>query len=195
VFTPVDAPEFLVFAVIDNVQDRSRTAGGTLGPILRVFMEDLILQQNLPPSEGDYRDTWVSPVLGLETMPDFSGQRVTDVVRNLINRDIAFQIHGGGTVISSHFPGPGRSMPQPRGIPVQIHTDPATYIEGAMTVMPNVVGLNAEQAHEFIRDAMLMPVMFGGVGARTDYEVYRQYPAAGTEVEQNMQVMLRVQRR
>jgi stage V sporulation protein D (sporulation-specific penicillin-binding protein) len=195
VYTPVENPEFLILAVIDNVRESGRTAGNTLGPILRVFLEDLIVLRNLPPSEGEHMEDWQSPVLGLEPMPDFSGEHVNDVVRNLINLGIAFQIHGSGSIINSHFPAPGRSMPQPHGIPVQLHTDPLTYMEGGMTVMPNIEGLNAEQAHAFIRDAALIPVHFGGTGNREDYTVYRQYPAAGTEIPQNMQVMIRVRRR
>ncbi|MCL2189517.1 MAG: penicillin-binding transpeptidase domain-containing protein [Defluviitaleaceae bacterium] len=197
IYTPVENPEFLIFMVIDHVQESGRTAGNTIAPILRVFLEDLIILRNLPPSEGEHAGDIRSPVLGLDPMPDFTGYRVTEVVRNLINRNIAFQVNGGGTVVTSQFPAAGRSMPQPHpaGIPVQIFTDPATYIEGRMTVMPHVEGLNAEQAHNFIRDAMLQPVMFGGEGARDEYEVYRQFPAAGAELEQGMHVMLRVRPR
>ncbi|MCL2602888.1 MAG: penicillin-binding transpeptidase domain-containing protein [Defluviitaleaceae bacterium] len=194
IFTPVENPEFLIFAVIDNVIP-GMTAGNTLAPILRAFTEDLILLRNLPPSEGPYMEDWHSPVLGLEPMPDLNGQRVTDVVRNLINQGILFQIHGGGTIVDHHFPAAGFSMPQPNSIPVQLHTDPTTRAEGGMTFMPNVVDLNAEQAHEFVRDALLMPILFGGEGERANYEVYRQFPAPGTEVPQGMQVMLRVRRR
>lgn len=86
-------------------------------------------------------------------------------------------------------------MPQPGGIPVQIHTDPATYIPGGMTVMPNVTGMNAAQALEFLRDATYIPHWFGGEGELSEYEIYRQYPAAGTETEQGMHVMMRVRRR
>ncbi|MCL2202706.1 MAG: penicillin-binding transpeptidase domain-containing protein [Defluviitaleaceae bacterium] len=196
IFTPVENPEFLIFGIIDNVE-QGRTAGNTLAPILRAFLEDLIVLRNLPPSEGPYREDWVSPVIGQELMPDFRGYRAVDMVRNLVNRGVAFQVHGGGSVVYSHFPGPGRSMPQayPQGIPVQIHTDPTTYTEGGMTFMPNVTGLNAAQALELIRDAAFVPAWFGGTGELNEYEVYRQYPAAGTEVEQGMSAMLRVRRR
>ncbi|MCL2499660.1 MAG: penicillin-binding transpeptidase domain-containing protein [Defluviitaleaceae bacterium] len=194
VYTPVENPEYLILAVIDNVVETNRTAGNTLAPIIRVFLEDLILLKNLPPSEGTHTEDLQSPVLGLEPMPDFVGDRVVDVVRNLINRGIAFEVHGGGTIVSSHLPAaaPGRPLPQPNSIPVHLHTDPTTRVEGAMTFMPNVEGLNAEQAHEFIRDNLLIPIPFGGEGERANNEVYKQYPAAGTEVPQGMQVMIRV---
>jgi stage V sporulation protein D (sporulation-specific penicillin-binding protein) len=195
IYTPVENPEFLIFAVIDTVHERERRAGGTLGPILRVFMEDLIVARNLPPSEGPYMEDWISPVIGQEPMPDFRGYRAVDVARILTNRDINFQVLGGGTVVSGHHPAPGRPMPQPNSVPVQLLTDPATYAEGSMTVMPNVTGLNASQALEFIRDAMLIPTWFGGTGELGEYDVYRQYPAAGTEVEQGMTTILRVRRR
>jgi stage V sporulation protein D (sporulation-specific penicillin-binding protein) len=195
IYTPVENPQYLIFAVIENVRETERTAGGTLGPILRDFLENMILIKSLPPSEGPYMEDWQSPILGLEPMPDFAGDRVVDVVRNLINNNVLFEVHGGGTIVSHHLPAVGFSMPQPNSIPVQLHTDPATRTEGGMTFMPNVVGQTADQAQNFVNDMLLVPVLFGGVGARTDYEVYRQFPAAGTEVPQGMQVMLRVRRR
>jgi stage V sporulation protein D (sporulation-specific penicillin-binding protein) len=195
IYTPVENPEFLVYIVAENVE-HGRTAGNTLAPILRGFMEDLIILRNMMPSEGPFADEWHSPVLGLEAMPDFTGMRVNDVVRNLIARGVAFQIHGGGTVVTHTWPGhaPGRTIPQPGSIPVQIHTDRATAIPGGMTVMPYVVGLNAVDAFNHVRDALFVPQWFGAEGALTDYEVYRQYPAAGTEAEQGMEIILRVRR-
>jgi stage V sporulation protein D (sporulation-specific penicillin-binding protein) len=195
VYTPVENPEFIILGVIDNVQEAGRTAGNTLGPILRGFLEELILIKNLPPSEGPYVDDWQRPVLGQELMPDFAGDPVADVVRNLINRDINFQIHGGGSVVDHHFPAPGRSIPQANSIPVQLYTDSATRIPEGMTFMPNVTGLPATQAMDFIRDAALIPVWSGGDGELAHYEVYRQYPSAGTETVQGMQVLLRMRRR
>jgi stage V sporulation protein D (sporulation-specific penicillin-binding protein) len=191
IFTPVENPEFLIYAVIENVE-HGRTAGNTLAPILRRFLEEVIIIRSLPPSEGAYVEDWQSPVLGLEPMPDFTDQRVNDVVRNLVNLGLAFQIRGGGTVVTSHFPAPGRTRPQPGSIPVQLHTHPSTYIPGGMAVMPNVVGLTATQALDFVRDATFVPHWWGGTGELANYEVYRQYPAPGTEAEQGMDVMLRV---
>ena len=195
IYTPVENPEFLIFMMIENVE-QGRTAGQTIAPILRSFLEELIIQRNMPPSEGPYLEYRHNPVLGLEPMPDFTDARVNDVVRNLINRGIAFQIHGGGTTVAYTFPAPGRSLPQPSpvGIPVQIHTDPTTYLPGQMTVMPNLIGLNAAQANDFARDAAFLPVWFGGSDVLAEYEVYRQYPAPGTETEQGMQVLLRARR-
>jgi beta-lactam-binding protein with PASTA domain len=140
-------------------------------------------------------DEWQGPVIGQNIMPDFVGHRALDVIRNLVNQGINYQVHGGGTVITSHFPAPGFSMPNPHGIPVHLHTDPATRIAGGMTFMPNVVGLNASQALEFVRDAVLVPAWFGGEGELGGYDVYQQFPVAGTELEQGVSVMLRVKGR
>jgi stage V sporulation protein D (sporulation-specific penicillin-binding protein) len=195
VYTPVENPEFLIYIVAENVTP-GIAAGSTLGPIMRGFLEELIILRSMPPSEGPYIEDWRSPVLDLERMPDFVGFRVKDVAENLITRGIPFQIIGGGTIVTSTFPGaePGRTLPQPGGIPVQIHTDPLTYVYGSMSTIPHLVGLSATQANAFAIDARFVPVWFGGDGALTDYEVTHQYPAAGTIAEQGMKIMLRVRR-
>jgi len=195
IYTPIENPEFLIFAVVENVENRDLTAGMVLAPILRNFLEDLILMRNMPPSMGEYMYDWNAPVVGQEIMPDFAGYRISDVARNLVNLGINFQVQGGGSIVTGHFPAAGRSMPQPHSIPVQLQTDPTTAITGGMTFMPYVVGMNAAQAHEFVRDAVLIPVLFGGEGERINYEVYQQFPMAGTEIEQHMSVILRVRRR
>ncbi|MCL2364661.1 MAG: penicillin-binding protein 2 [Defluviitaleaceae bacterium] len=194
IYTPVENPEFIIFIVAENVE-QGRTAGNTLAPVLRSFLQELIIMRNMPPSEGPYLEYDTSPVIPVHPMLDFTGHRVSDAVRNLVNLEIGFQIVGGGTVITHTFPGPDNTRPLPWTIPVQIHTDPATAIPGGMTVMPDVVGLYGDIASQFVRDATFIPMWFGGTTELANYVVYRQYPAPGTVVEQGIQTILRMRRR
>jgi len=193
IYTPVENPEFIILIMAENVE-QGRTAGNTLAPVLRSFLQEMIVMRNMPPSEGDYIEYNTSPVLQLEPMIDFTGVRVADAVRNLVNLEIGFQVHGGGTVIAHTFPGPTNTRPQPWTIPIQIHTDPNTYLAGGMSVMPDVVGMDAALAIQFVRDATFIPRLFGGTGAVVNYIVYRQYPAGGTVLEQGTETILRMRR-
>jgi len=213
-YTPVENPEFIVLMVIDHVEDRSLSSGTTVAPIVRDFFEDLIQLRSLRPSDGPYaEEVWQPMVGGGGVMPDFSGLRVIDVVSNLNNMNLDFQIVGSGTTVSSHIPHPGRPMPTTASI--ILYTDD---IRGEnMVSVPNVEGLTLAQAELILGEAMLRGVRAtGGRGgsdtgsytpgtahaveieegrsAELPYIIYRQFPAPGTEVEQGLQVRLRVRR-
>jgi len=215
-YTPVENPEFIVLMVIDHVEDRSMSSGNTVAPIVREFFQDLIQLRSLRPSYGPYAADVLQPMTAVGgAMPDFSGQRVTDVVRNLNNMNLDFHIVGDGTIISNHIPHPGRQMPDTA--PVIIYTYPETRGDNMVSV-PNVEGMTVAQANLILGEAMLTAVFASGgrgdsdsgnytpgtahavereAGAGGDlpsYTIYRQFPPAGTEVEQGLQIRLRARR-
>jgi len=217
-YTPVENPEFIVLMVIDHVEDRTRSSGNTVAPIVRDFFQDLIQMRSLPPSDGPYaQDHWQPMLAGGELMPDFTGQRVTDVVRNLNNQNLDFLIVGEGTVVSNHIPNPGRPMPQTAV--VILYTDPETSVDN-MVVVPNIEGLPVAQAGVILGESMLQGILVTGTGIRENggegaytpgtghaverepgaggelpqYYIYRQFPAPGTVVEQGLHVRLRTRR-
>jgi len=214
-YTPVDNPEFIVLMVIDHVEDRSLSSGTTVAPIVREFFEDLIQMRSMRPSYGPYAEEYWQPMIaGGEIMPDYTGQRVTDVVRNMNNLNLDFHIVGGGTVVSSHIPPAGRPMPQTA--PVIIYTDPETRTD-YMVIVPDVEGLPVAQAEMILGESMLWAVLVTGTRGASDgyytpgtaqavereqgtsaerpsYYIYRQFPPPGTEVEQGLQVRLRTGR-
>jgi len=214
-YTPVENPEFIVLMVIDHVSDRTLSSGRTVAPIVREFFEDLIQLRSIRPSDSPYEAHW-QPLLPVgELMPDFTGQSVVDVVRTLNNMNLDFHITGGGTIVSSHTPTAGRPMPQTAL--VVLNTDPETRTEN-MIIVPNVEGLPVAQAEMILGDAMLTAVLETGRRTRgnsSDYDpgtahaverdananadlpaytIYRQFPAPGAEVEQGLQVRLRLER-
>ena len=211
-YTPVVNPEFIVLMVIDHVEDTTLSSGTTVAPIVREFFEELIQIRSLRPSDGPYAyEHWTTMIVRGEEMPDLTGQRVLDVVRNLNNQHLDFQIVGNGTVVSSHMPPHGRPMPQ--RIPVILYTDPETRVENMVTV-PRVEGLPVAQAEMLLSEVLLTAVLAtdrqndcdaedftpgtaqaeerepGGSNELPPLYIYRQFPAPGTEVEQGFQVRL-----
>ena len=209
-YTPVENPEFIVLMVIDHVENEDLSSGTTVAPIVREFFEELIQIRNLPPSDGPHAYAHIDNRPASELMPDFSGQRLLDVVRNLNNRDLDFTIVGTGTVVSHHIPPPDRIMP--KNVPVILYLDSSTRNEENMVIMPDVEGLPIAQAELIILEAQLEAVLV--TNRRTDessgdytpgtayaevriptsgpppYIIYRQFPQPGTEVERGLQVRL-----
>ena len=155
-YTPVENPEFLVLMVIDHVYDPNDQlfAGNTVVPVVRQFFEELIRMRGLQSSDGTYDLGDWEIAMGAEIMPDFTGQRLSDVVRNLTNLGYGgFQVVGSGTHISHTIPAAGRIMPQ--NAPIFFHMDESTRIDSQMTLVPDVVGQSAEQAGTLISAAGL----------------------------------------
>jgi len=212
-YTPVHNPEFIVLMTIDHVEDRSMSSGVHVAPIVRGFFEELIQIRNLRPSEGPYVDNWQAMHTGGHVMPDFSGDRLLDVVRNLNNMGddgLDFLISGTGTVITHHVPAPGMPMPQ-TGM-VILYLDPDTVVDD-MVLVPHVMGLPVAQAESVLLDLQLTAVLATGrqndfdpndftpgtaqaeerdnsSGEASPYSIAGQFPAPGTMVERGFQVRL-----
>ena len=220
-YTPIEDPEYIVLMIIDSIDDETAMAGSVLAPIMRHFMEDLINLRNLQPSDGPYAlYAWQAAHAPAAVMPDFSGQRLVDVVRNLnIASEGGYHVVGRGTIIQRTIPAAGQPMPQ--STPIFFHMDPDTAIEGAMVSVPDVDELTLEMATQFLNDADLPVAVVRSERRRLDegeffphtrgaefiddeedeeptvqrtYYVYRQFPLPGIEVEMGTEVLLRVRR-
>jgi len=178
-FTPVENPEFLVLLVVDRIDSETYGgAGGQLGPRTRRLVEEIINIRALQPSDGpNALDYWQAHTASADTMPDFSGMRLADAVRNLSNRgNGGYQVVGSGTIVSHTIPQQGRPMPQ--NIPVLFHMEPDTRIEGQMVIVPDLTAGNVTvaQAEAILReiglpavliDSMVMASNFNPEDART----------------------------
>ena len=215
-YTPVENPEFIILMTIDGYYSDVASSGGVLAPIVRRFLLDLIEMRNMQPSDGpDAFYDWRAAMSETPTMPDFSGQRLSDVVRSFNVNAGGYQVVGTGITISHHIPAPGQPMPQ--NAPVFFHMDAESRVEGLMTIVPDVEGLTVEQARFLLNEAGLpvstrrserpawvdddaSPFTARPVPrdpdeegqASTVYVVYRQFPAPRTEVERGTEVLLRI---
>jgi stage V sporulation protein D (sporulation-specific penicillin-binding protein) len=214
-FLPVESPQYLVLLTIDRIENEdNRFAGGTVSPIMREFLLDLIRLKNIQPTSDD---DIVTPDLFGTPMPDYSGQRLTDVVRNIINMGTSsYLVVGGGTMISHHWPAPGHPMPE--NSPIIFYTDSETRISERMATVPDVVGLTADTANLLLLESGFPPVLitdrrqnandndFRPYTARPEqldtstpaapaapipYTVHQQFPSSGSEIERGTQVIIR----
>jgi len=222
-FTPVENPEFLVLMVVDQICDITYGgAGAELGPRVRNIIEEIINIRGMQPSDGPYAlDYWRTHVLGTEVMPDYSGQRLADAVRDLSNRSNGgYQVVGSGTRISHTVPTPGRPMPE--NAPVFFHMDADSRIDQQMVIVPNLVGLTVNQAEIILREFGLPITLLNSLVTTVNpdagtprttnrlteeereaegispavqetfpYVIYQQFPTAGAELERGTMVMLR----
>jgi len=209
-FLPLDNPQFLVLLTIDRIRDvNNRFAGSTLAPIMREFMMDLIHLRNIQPT-GDAH-VFASEFAGTP-MPNLEGMRLADAARDISNLGTGgYQVVGGGTIVSHHWPAPGQTVPETS--PVILYTDPYSRIPERMTTAPTLIGLPATQAQFLLEEAGLPGILFtnrpeppdtdqwpatAGSGPASEtptaplpYIVYQQFPVAGSEIEIGTPVILR----
>ena len=222
-FTPLENPEFLVIMVAHRVcQDTfPGGAGAHIGPRVRDLFMEIINIRGLRASDGPYaHEHWEAHVAPADVMPDYSGVRLADAVRDLSNRSNGgYQVVGGGTRVSHTFPTPGRPMPE--NAPVFFHMDSASRIDQQMTIVPDLTGMNIHQAEAMLRELGLPIVLLSSLelqlpqligtphtrGRLTEeelaagaaqpqqetmpYVIYQQFPEAGTELERGTMVMVR----
>ena len=216
VYTPVENPDIVMLIIIDSIKEQGRhvTSGTILAPVVRRFMTDLIAIRHIPPIDGTIVDSGAQEAIML--MPDFSGQRLADIVPslNIVNPG-GYHVTGRGTIIQSTIPLPGQPMPQ--NSPVFFTMDPNSVVAPAMVSVPNVVGLTLSSATQFFEDVGLRvatarserPTPVEGefypntarptqreedesTTQQADMFVYRQFPAPGTEIERGTEVLLRI---
>lgn len=221
-FTPVENPELIVLKVVHRICANSYGgAGGELSPRTAALLEQIIAYSGMPPSDGPYAlETWHQHTTP-ETMPDYSGWRLSDAVRDLSNRSGigGYQVIGSGSVVSRTMPEPGRPMPQ--NAPVFFHMETGTELDGQMVSMPNLIGLTATQAQAILHEFGLPLILLDSIGAlgsmengeaRTTnpltaeewaeeveqsppelihYVIYSQYPSADTVIARGTPVMIR----
>ncbi|MCL2225280.1 MAG: penicillin-binding transpeptidase domain-containing protein [Defluviitaleaceae bacterium] len=213
-FFPVDNPQFLVLLTIDRVEDTNyRFAGSTVAPIMREFLLDLIQLRNIRATVDT--DSPAAELAGTP-MPNFENRRLLEAVRDLVNMEIGYQVVGGGTVISHHWPAPGHPIPE--NSPIIFYTDPETRTPELMVTVPDIEGLPAETARFLMDEARLTGVVFRNradtgnnaesmphtsraeplpyyhitaAPAPVPYIVHQQFPAAGSEVEHGTQIIIR----
>lgn len=220
-FTPVENPEFLILMVAHRVCDSVGGAGSNIGPRVRDLFMEIINIRGLRPSDGPYaHEHWEAHIAPADVMPDYSGMRLADAVRDLSNRSNGgFQVVGSGTRISHTVPVPGRPMPE--NSPVFFHMEAGTRIDQQMSIVPNLIGMNINQAEAMLREMGLPIVLLSSLelqlpqltgtphtrGRLTEeelaayaahtqqapmpYVIYQQFPDAGTELERGTMVMVR----
>lgn len=219
-FMPVDNPQFLTIMMIGPVDGSIYPgAGAIVGPRVASFFQDVIDIRGLRPEDSHAEEVWREHTTQL--MPDYSGIRLVDAVRDLNQRsEGGFAVIGEGTVVHSTVPPPG--SPMPLTAMVFFNMKSGTRIEGQMVFVPNVTGISLEQANSALREAGLPLATISSLASRLDldvdsggltgrltpeelaeymegetapvaYVVYQQFPSAGTEVERGTLVMLRAQ--
>jgi stage V sporulation protein D (sporulation-specific penicillin-binding protein) len=213
-YTPVENPEFIILGVLDHIADSSLTSSATVVPMVTEAMYEIIRYRNMRPSaNGGLFDERAGSQTSV--MSDYSGMPLLEVVRNLNNLGIDYLISGSGTVVDHHIPAAGQIAPTTA--PVYLYLDAASFIEGQMAVVPNVVGMTMEKAEAFIQEALFTPVSFldrpaasddfmgdpvttgaipmdaNGEAAPTPQGyVYKQFPSPGAVITKGTEIKLRL---
>lgn len=171
---PIDDPEYLVFAVLDDPRWDRDYASEIVAPMVGNIISE------------------IAPYLGVPTDPDYVApdtvlvqncidNRWSTAQMNLNKVGLAHQIIGSGNTILYQYPYGGTNVPA--GSTIYLYTEATT---GTMTTVPDVSGRTAEFAQQMLRAANLNVDFSGDENGR----VTAQDIAAGQSVEYGTVVTL-----
>ena len=171
---PIDDPEYLVFAVLDDPRWDRDYASEIVAPMVGNIISE------------------IAPYLGVPTDPDYVApdtvlvqncidNRWSTAQMNLNKVGLAHQIIGSGNTILYQYPYGGTNVPAVSTI--YLYTEATT---GTMTTVPDVSGRTAEFAQQMLRAANLNVDFSGDENGR----VTAQDIAAGQSVEYGTVVTL-----
>ncbi|MCL2708287.1 MAG: penicillin-binding transpeptidase domain-containing protein [Defluviitaleaceae bacterium] len=219
-YTPVENPEYIVLAILDNIADTQLLSSVTVAPMVRELLWQIIQYKNMRPSDGSSMQHALQENDDRTVLADYSGMGLAEVIKMLNNLGIDYQTVGQGTVVARTTPAAGRIAP--KDVPLFIYLDPASVYEDDMAFVPNVTGMTEAQGIEMIKQANLVPIVFidkpdgSGAGLQEGgpttyypafandendpadiyddglYTIYQQYPAADSHIQKWSQVKIKV---
>lgn len=180
-FAPADDPEIILLMMADEPDKSINYYGGAVvAPYARTVMADVL------PYLGYYPETSNSVESNNVTVPMLQDKSVEDTKATLTDLGLEYEIVGSGTTVIRQCPATGSSIA--KGGLVLVYTDDAAepqYVE-----VPDVLGKNASEAEQILRNAGLNIVTIGVSADNPKARVQFQSEQAGILVETGTVVSL-----
>lgn len=143
-----DNPEYLALAVIHKPKDYS---DGVISPVpmIREFFLKLINYKAIPPSNPNNVDKEVISKSDEIILKDYSNKRLQDVIKELNNLGLNYQIVGsGGDTVIKHFPIGNTKISKNSEVLLYVDTLDKNK---ELQVVPDVLNLSVEEAKEILQ--------------------------------------------
>jgi stage V sporulation protein D (sporulation-specific penicillin-binding protein) len=173
-FAPADNPKVAVLVILDEPHASNNFGGVIAAPVEGEIMADIL------PYLGVQPQYTVAELQQMDVKtPDVHGMQLTDASRTLRNASLTNRIVGNGQTVLGQVPAAGQ--PIPHGGTVILNT--GTEAIPSNVIVPNVVGLDANQVNQALAAVRLNIKLIGVGGKSPGLQSYQQEPAAGTKVQ------------
>lgn len=175
-FAPVDNPEVLVLALLDQPAQRDESSAA---PMLKEIMEKTIKYLGIEPISGMSELHEEDSII----LDDFSGLQIMEANLSLSMLNLDVEVIGSGSVVERQFPQAGAEIKAGDKITIW-----AKRVEGSQKVStPNLVGANYDEANAILNDLGLVPVVEGSQTGT----VISQEPQEGTDIDAGGSIKLK----
>ncbi len=197
-YLPVEDPEIIAMALIDRPAFATEGGSASAAPMLKAVLQKIINYKAIKPSSGDSTEN-----LDLESnsfvLKDYKGLKVGETIKSLNSYKLDFKIIGNGNVVTSTTPQAGAGVSPGTTIYLTVIDDD----EGELVPVPNVIGLTAIEATEFLLQAGFVPVVDDKSpvsendeakpeGEVVEKRVYEQMPGPDIKLRKGIEIKLKV---
>lgn len=180
-YIPVDNPEYIVMTVIHKPETYADGVT-TAAPMIKSMMESIIKYKSIEPSADSGDSTTASS--GKVTVGDYKGTSLFNTLYELDSSGLEYEVVGTGNTVTNQVPAAGTEVD--RGSKLLIYVTKGEDEKAGIKV-PDVRGLNYEEAVKAITDAGLSAVIKGD---EENGIVKKQSPVYGVFVEEGSEVTL-----
>ncbi|ONI42239.1 hypothetical protein AN396_01950 [Candidatus Epulonipiscium fishelsonii] len=171
-YAPIQDPEIILLIIFDEIPPQINVGG----QIPRVFNE--ILTPILPYLGIQNKDLY-TPTLNVVTIPNLVEKDIYTAIETLNEKDLNYNVKGGGNIIFEQYPPAGTNLPQ--NFKVTLYTD--TDKPNELINVPYLIGLSIEDAKEILGESLKIEGAISG-------EISSQIPKANTKIEKNSKIIV-----
>ena len=170
-YAPSYDPEVLCLLVVDEPTKGSIYGSTIAAPYVSKILAEVLPYMGIEPK---YTEKELSKMN--ITVKNYSGMSLDQAKKMIGEAGLTYEIIGDGTSVVSQVPASGSKMSKDNGR-IILYTE--TTSESATAVVPDVLGLTAEQANKKLTDAGLN-VRISGTTMGSNTVVYSQSLTVGT---------------
>lgn len=148
-YLPVENPDVIVMTVIHKPEGYNDEGGDVSpGPMLREILVNIINYKSIAPSY-DTGDEDSEAGENEVTLPDYSGEDLSDTLTSLIDKGLDYELIGNGDKVVKHFPAGNTVVARGTKILLNITSDQ----NSTLASVPDVTGMTGEKAEKALNDA------------------------------------------
>lgn len=170
---PANDPKVLVLVTIDEPTGDLHQGSQIAAPVVRDIIEDTLRYMGV---EQQFSAEELATMQA--TVPEVRGLGVTEAKAQLTNEGFGVKVVGNGDTVLEQLPKPTASLSKSSN--VILYTEDA---EASKVTVPDVTGMNIDQARRTLIDAGLnMEILGSSADDSSNTPALKQDPVAGTEV-------------
>lgn len=181
---PIDNPQIICMVILDEPTGENYYGGVITAPAAGGIIKDVMQYYGIEPQYTDEELQEMDT-----TVPDVVAKTAEDAKKILESFGLKGIINGSGTHVVSQAPAAGEKVKNNSGVIIYLGDESQT----PKIRVPDVGGLNLEQANELITNSKLKLKISGAVMSDTSAVVSSQEPAAGTYVDEGDTVVVYVE--